>query len=1058
MTDPKIRVSADVSAVQSELAKVNAAAAKINQTLNSGQVGIDAKEAKADLASLESSATKLVNLLEKAKGSGENFAGVDFDSVTGALEDATKAANALDQVLAAVGQSSGMSQTVQNAKQVADHITRAGKAQELLGREGIKLTRQQAEEAKKLYDRWRKSGARGTSRIKGTEFDDWLSGGWRDYSIDQDDAKRQRDRILESVGISPGTNRHERRAAMVGRMGAAAGALGGIAGGMMNGGDGGMWGNVGSGVGSLAGVGAGMMFGGPVGAVVGAFASRFLGGVGGGADSILGNIGGEGSDITDLRRMMGATSIDFEQLRGSIRYFSEGLGLTYNESAKLARSFEHTAGILNENIGKEVGSAAGFARGYGMSPEAAVQFFANMRHFGLSGGDQDNRKMAVNIAEAVARGGTSAKMDEVLGAIQGFVQNSTRTSMTAANAEAYASFMSSLTGLSMNGMKGDVTAATGAMGAADAALRQGGAYGEASKNFSLGLYQNMLPGFTALDQKVINEQGAFGSISRAFGENSPAYLMAQSQGDTSLMNKYREWTKSGGDRSILSLQMDAIERMYGGDTRQFSEAIQTHLGVSPSQASALLQAHRSDRGLGGLQEVLSGAGVDVGKLNTRQIASMAELASANDSGIRRQAFGLMGLKGNDALSKSESEALNKAIGANDPEALRKMVISLSALHDTTKDQGDDMRKQQANMANAMQELVTNLVPLTMAIKDGIVELVRKFTPDSQFVKDQDAAKVAQKANEDRATSLDSKISDIDRQIKGFKATSPAEASSDQQALASMKRMRDDAARRGDTKGVEGFDHNIALMEKNIRARSAQGLQDLIDQRNTYAAERNSIPGVRGSAAMMDSSGTSVAPATGGSARKARAGMSLSQEELAYLAETDRLIGAKAGTSAAQIQVESGNDPNAVSPRGAMGLAQLMPKTKAELERRLGRPIATRQDQLLAHRMLMQENVQQFGSVEDALRAYNGGWDRGKWLNGETQRYVPSIDATRDEITRKAPAGENPGIQVANQSPQTVRIDGRFTLYDQNGNERSNSSVQTSVGSPRPMGTSGMATP
>lgn len=1055
MTDPKIRVSADVSAVQAELAKVNEAAAKINQTLNAGQVGIDAKEAKADLSALESSATKLVKLLDKVKDSGEGFAGVDFSAVESALEDATKAASALDQVLAAVGQSSGMSQTVQNAKQVADHITRAGKAQELLGKEGIKLTRQQAQEAKKIYDQWRQSGARGTSRIKNTEFDDWLSGGWRNYSIDENEARGHRDRILDAIGIPQGkvsSSRQERKAIMTGRLGAAAGALGGIAGGMMNGGDGGMWGNVGSGVGSLAGVGAGMMFGGPVGAVVGAFASRFLGGVGGGADSIIDKIGGEGGDLTDLRRMMGATSVDFDQLRGSIRYFSESLGLTYNESAKLARSFEHTAGVLDGNIGKELGSAVGFGRGYGMSPEAAVQFFANMRHFGLSGGDQDNRKLAVNIAEAVTRGGTSAKMDEVLGAIQGFVQNSSRASLTQANMEAYASFMSSLTGLNMNGMKGDVTSAMGAMGAADAALRQGGAFGEASKNFSLGLYQNMLPGFTALDQKVLNEQGAFGSVSRAFGKDSPAYQMAQLQGDTALMSKYEGWASRGGDQTILGTQMGALDRMYGGDTRQLSEAIQTHLGVSPSQASALLQAYKSDKGLGGLQQILSGSGVDVGKLNTRQIATLAELSGGNDSGIRKQAFGLLGLKGSDALSKSESEALNKAIGANDPEALRKMVISLSALHDTTKDQGDDMRKQQANMANAMQELVTNLVPLTMAIKDGIVELVRKFTPDSQFVKDQDAAKVAQKASEDRATSLDAKISDIDRQIKGFKATSPAEAASDQQALASMKRMREDAARRGDTKAVEGFDHNIGVMEKNIRARSAQGLQDLIDQRNTYAAERNSIPGARGAVSMMDSSGVS-APVPGAvTARKAKAGMKLSPEELAYLAETDRLIGAKPGTSAAQIQVESGNDPDAVSPRGAQGLAQLMPGTKAELERRLGRKIVSRQDQLLAHRMLMQENVNQFGSVDDALRAYNGGWDRGKWLNGETQRYVPSIDATRDELSRKTPAGENPGIQTASSSAQVVRIDGRFTLHDQNGNERSNASVQTSVGQPQPMGT------
>lgn len=1017
MTDPKIRVSADVSAVQSELQKVQASAAKINQTLSSGQVGIDAKEAKSDLAALESSASKLVKLLDQAKSSGSDLSGVDFASVSESLEEAAKAASTLDQVLSAVGQSSGLSQSVTNSKSIADHIERAVKAQELLGKTGINATRQQAEEAKRQYDKWRKSGARGTSRIKNVEFDDWLAGGWRNYSMDEGEAKRHRDKVLESIGITPGRGEstpQAKRAERTAQMGAAAGALGGMAGSMLGGGGGGLYGAVGSAGGTALGAGAGMAFGGPVGAVIGAFASQLFGGIGRGIDSQIDKITGEGSDLTDLRKMLGSTTVDFDYLRESVRHFSEGLGLSYNEAAKLAKQFEHTAGTVpGKDLGKEVGSAVAFGRGYGMSPEASAQFFANMRHFGISGGEQDNRKLAVNIAEAVSRGGTTAKMDEVLAAIQGFVQNSSRASMTQANAEAYASFMSSMTGLSMPGMKGDVANAMGAMGAADAALRQGGAFGEASKNFSLAAYQRVLPGFSVLDQDFINDQGAFGTIGRAFGRDSAAYKFAESRGDRDKMRQYDEWAAQGGDKSILSLQMQSLDKTFGANTDEFRKSIMSHLGVSAGQASALYQAYQNDRGLGGLQETLKGANVDMSKLNTKQIASLAEVASGDDKSVRNQAFRLLGLKGSDKLSEAESGNLNKAISSNDPDALRKMVIGLTALHDTSKDQGETLRKQQADMSNSLQKLATELIPLTMAIRDGIIEIVRRFSPDSQFVKDQDAAKAKQKAVEGQAAAYDRALDDVKKRIDGFKG-------------------------------------------------SPEDLQKLRDQYNTLVGSRNALDGVPTSShTMIQPNGEYASPPanTQASARAARRGMKLSDKELAYLAETDRLIGAAPGTSAAQIQVESGNDPDAVSPRGAQGLAQLMPDTKANLEKRLGRKIESRDDQLLAHRMLMQENVQQFGGVNDALRAYNGGWKRQNWLNPETEKYVPTIEATRqrmsqDGVDRKAPAGQTPGLQTASNGRQDVNVNGRFTLYDQNGNQIDQAVVDTRVGPPQPAGTGG----
>ncbi|MCO7339954.1 lytic transglycosylase domain-containing protein [Burkholderia multivorans] len=98
-----------------------------------------------------------------------------------------------------------------------------------------------------------------------------------------------------------------------------------------------------------------------------------------------------------------------------------------------------------------------------------------------------------------------------------------------------------------------------------------------------------------------------------------------------------------------------------------------------------------------------------------------------------------------------------------------------------------------------------------------------------------------------------------------------------------------------------------------------------------------------------------------------------------LAENDRAIGAPRGASAAQIWQESRNNPNAVSPKGALGYAQVMPKTLAKVEAALGRRLdpTNFDDSLQIQRYIMTQNMQRFGNYNDALRAYNSGWNPEK---------------------------------------------------------------------------------
>ena len=757
----KINVSADVSDIQSALKKVQDSADKINESL-SNKTEFDFKQGKDDLAELAANAKKLADILEKAKKSGSDLAGVDFNSVSKVFEEAAKEAETLDKVLEYLGQSDGLSKVVKSSKELTENIKKATKEQKTLREENKKYITDQEK-----YDKARKSGVAGTRAFRDIELDDLMGGGWRGLDTNENKAKTKVRNMFEFSGMEvprqfAASNGETGSRTNSSRIAAIAGAVGGYAGGMGQGG--GMMGTAGqlagSGVGTLAGAAAGTIFGGPLGAVigagVGAFAGKALGAAGSSVDAKTEAVAAEGAMYTDLRHSLGSTSIDFEMLRGSVRHFSEGLGLAYNESAKLAKEFAHTANLNGKNgmeVGKEVGSAVAFGRGYGIAPEQSVQFMATMRQMGVTQDDKGNRKLALQIAESVKSGGTSAKMDEVLASIQSYTQSATRQSLTAADAGGYASFMSTLTGLSAPGMKGDPRNAAATMNAADEAMRQGGAGGEASKNLSLAAYQQLFgKNFNANDVGFVKDQGAFNDLGHSFDN---AITLAESQGNTEEANRYREMAKKGKGHNALSVNMEMLEKQFGGlSTGQFAEAGARHFGMGPDQFAVLKAAlDKTPSGADGLEKTLSDAKVDMGKMSMDKISSLAALATGSEKDLKAQALRLKALKtkdGKDELSTDESKTLDD----ENPDKLRLAVLKLSSEHDALGDSGDKGRELQATINNLYQELATKLVPYTQAMKDGIVELVRKAVPDSDYVERQDKLSILDAQVEERKKMVD----------------------------------------------------------------------------------------------------------------------------------------------------------------------------------------------------------------------------------------------------------------------------------------------------------------
>lgn len=117
--------------------------------------------------------------------------------------------------------------------------------------------------------------------------------------------------------------------------------------------------------------------------------------------------------------------------------------------------------------------------------------------------------------------------------------------------------------------------------------------------------------------------------------------------------------------------------------------------------------------------------------------------------------------------------------------------------------------------------------------------------------------------------------------------------------------------------------------------------------------------------------------------------------------------------AAQLQAESGFNPNAVSPAGAQGIAQFMPATA----RAVGLRDPFNPEQAIdAQARLMAGLLRQFGTIPLALAAYNAG-------PGAVQRYggVPPYAETRAYVARILSLMKGGGVELNDPAFAGIRV-------------------------------------
>jgi membrane-bound lytic murein transglycosylase B len=141
------------------------------------------------------------------------------------------------------------------------------------------------------------------------------------------------------------------------------------------------------------------------------------------------------------------------------------------------------------------------------------------------------------------------------------------------------------------------------------------------------------------------------------------------------------------------------------------------------------------------------------------------------------------------------------------------------------------------------------------------------------------------------------------------------------------------------------------------------------------------------------------PAVTAQAQPSSPAMQIASDPYAGLiAEAAQRFGIPAAWIHAVMRIESGGDRRARSPKGAMGLMQLMPETWTALRARygLGRDAFDPRDNILAGAAFLREMHDRYGSP-GFLEAYNAGpgryedyRDRRRPLPAETVAYVAAL--------------------------------------------------------------------
>jgi hypothetical protein len=392
------------------------------------------------------------------------------------------------------------------------------------------------------------------------------------------------------------------------------------------------------------------------------------------------------------------------------------MGMTSIESTRLAKQFSHNANTQSKDAGSlaaEIRLASGFSRSLGLDPSQGVEAMSTLRNTRATTDEAGSRKMAMTIAEAIAKGGMSSKGDEVLSAIANFAQSTARASLQAPNVTGYADYMSRMVGMKTPGL--DVQGSASLLGKADAGIRSHSDL--ASEVFKLGAFTKAFGNnFTAPDMDLYTSQGAFGTAEGVADELLADKTITPERRKSALDVKNSKNAK----RPIQDIMMDQLGTIAPRGSALYEQAGAHLFGMEHNEFRKYQQTYNTDGGSVGMKSRLDSMGVNTAKLDPAKFMHMGALLGSNKDELKAEAEKLISGNGySKGLDDKQKGDLRKLIDAGGEDELRKKVIQLQEGRELT-DIGTATRNNTADIKQKIIDLSSTLLPAVNSVRDAIL--------------------------------------------------------------------------------------------------------------------------------------------------------------------------------------------------------------------------------------------------------------------------------------------------------------------------------------------------
>lgn len=627
---------------------------------------------------------------------------------------------------------------------------------------------------------------------------------------------------------------------------------------------------------------------------------------------------------------------------------ADTLGMKTSDAIAMASSYSRANLRPGENPMTGLLTAGGMARTFGLDPNSVAGSMARLRGANIGRSDQDTRRMGALIGEAIGKSGAFGQANEAMEAITNFATTAARQSLTGPNVAGYGG---ALAGLMQTGLPGmDVQGAASLLSRVNASLSRGGNMGEASQAFTARM--GMAAGLNPYQTRAFQETGMFGTLSSAFGANTP-YGRAFGAGPQ-------------GSTTMFDLVKRQMARQYGQGTPEYYMALANHMGTGLNEAMTL--SNTSMTQLTGADSRAKRLGLNV----TPQLMAQMGIIEGGGTGLGSMAKDYLGRKD---LTDSERSRLMGAYKGNDAEKLKDIMAELVSVHGGTKTEGSQIRDNVAKLDNTFTRFADRALPSLDVMRMALVKMTGgsedSLRSDYEKGMRQDQLRRGQRKYGWRIDAYGEEMKALQNKGVGLQTMGPEgdryralkrQQQITQQELAAYNQVGFDAAH------TAAYGNGLTATETGAIDTSGLGDSPAALIENAKASLPENVPGDM--AARAKSMERDIQDA----AKKYNIRPSLLRGLIAQ---------------------ESRFSNKAVSRAGAIGAAQLVPKWNAKYMRQYD--IYTQRGNIMAGAAHLRDDLDAAGGNEyEALSRYNGGTGAGRYTS-ENRNYAPGVYAWEDKL-------------------------------------------------------------